>query len=80
MRIYLLPLLISIVVMGFATVATYNIADYVNPPATEDGQRYMPFGNIIESMFFGFLAFILSFYISLRAMRQRKKNKYPFNQ
>jgi len=40
----------------------------------------MPVGNVIESIFCGFLALIISFYISLRILRERKKNKYPFNQ
>ncbi|HAO27709.1 MAG TPA: hypothetical protein DCQ68_08645 [Chryseobacterium indologenes] len=80
MRLYLLPLLISIIAMSFTTIAAYNIMDFINPPMTEDSHENMPMENVIESLFLGFLAFILSFYVSLRALRQRKKNKYPFNQ
>ncbi|AZA81943.1 hypothetical protein C1637_24770 [Chryseobacterium lactis] len=66
--------------MAITTVISYNVADYVNPPVTENDNKYMPVGNVIESIFCGFLALIISFYISLRILRERKKNKYPFNQ
>lgn len=65
--------------MVFATVASYNIVDYINPPVTEEGHRYMPIGNIIKSIIGGFVSAVLAFFISIKVLRQRKKNKYPFD-
>jgi len=68
--------------MLISTITVYNIAEYINPQVavTEEDQRYMPFHNVTESVFFGILAAVLVFYTSTKALIQRKKNKYPFDQ
>lgn len=79
MKIYLLPLLISIIVMGISTVIAYYIAGDFNPSSTEDDPGYISFRRITESLFYGILSAALAFYVSVRILKQRKKNKYPFD-
>ncbi|MCL8536677.1 hypothetical protein M9991_07325 [Chryseobacterium gallinarum] len=69
----------NLVVMVFFTLASYNIADYISPPVTEDRHRYMPVGNLMKSIICGFISAVVAFLVSVKALKQRKKIKYPFD-
>ncbi|MDR6923263.1 hypothetical protein [Chryseobacterium sp. 2987] len=73
MKIYLISFLISIAILIITMVAVYETADYISPPVTTDGHRYMPTGNVFIALVYGFLSAILSFFISVRILRRRQK-------
>jgi hypothetical protein len=71
MKIYLISLAISIVVMIVSTFVLYFTYDYIYPPITLDGHRYMPTSNVLKALFFSFLLSILIFYISIRIQKKK---------
>jgi hypothetical protein len=74
MKIYSIAFLISIVVLAVSIVVVYEIADYMNPPVTEDGHRYMPTGNVFITMIYSILFAVLSFFISARILRRKNRS------
>jgi hypothetical protein len=51
MKIYLISFLISLVMMALSGAVIFNIIDYLDPPVTEEGLRYMPTENLLKSFF-----------------------------
>ncbi|QQY32487.1 hypothetical protein [Chryseobacterium gleum] len=70
MRIYLNSFLISLIIMLFSTMVTYNIVDCLDPPVTADGRHYMPAENIANSLFLGFVLGAVVFIFAVRIQRQ----------
>ncbi|KPE49900.1 hypothetical protein [Chryseobacterium indologenes] len=73
MKIYLASFLISLITLIIAVVAVYEAADYINPPITTDGHRYMPTGNVFIALIYSIPAAILSFFISIRIQRPSRE-------
>ncbi len=72
MKIYLISLLISIVLMVFSGIIIFNIIDYLNPPVTEEGHRYMPTESLAKSLFLSAIIGAVVFISILRIQRQRQ--------
>lgn len=59
--------------MAFSSVAIYNIADYMDPPVTPDGHRYMPTENIAKPLFLSMIIGAVTFISAIRIQRQKHK-------
>ncbi|SEH46136.1 hypothetical protein SAMN05421593_4359 [Chryseobacterium culicis] len=57
--------------MSVSTVITYTIADSLHPPVTEDGQRYMPTGNIVKSLLLNFVLGAFVFILTVKILRKK---------
>lgn len=54
MKVNLISLLISIVSMILLVFIIYQIVNYITPPVTINGHRYMPTSNIMKSISYSF--------------------------
>lgn len=73
MKIYLISALISIVMMILSAVTIYNIADYIDPPVTDDGHPYMPTENIAKSLIGSLILTAIAFIVTVKIQRERQK-------
>ncbi|MFP3834985.1 hypothetical protein [Chryseobacterium sp. SIMBA_028] len=73
MKIYFISFVISILMMAFSSVAIYNITDYMDPPVTPDGHRYMPTENIAKALFLSIIIGAVTFISAIRIQRERGK-------
>lgn len=73
MKIYLISVLISIVMMILSAAAIYNIADYLDPPVTDDGHPYMPTENIAKSIIGSLIITAVTFIAAVKVQRERQK-------
>ncbi|CAH0292144.1 hypothetical protein [Chryseobacterium sp. Bi04] len=73
MKIYLISALISIVMMILSAVTIYNIADYIDPPVTDDGHPYMPTENIAKSLIGSLILTAIAFIAAVKIQRERQK-------
>ena len=55
----------------FGYVILYLLFDFLNPPITDDGHRYMPIGNVLYSGIITFFTSML-FFILIRKYLKRK--------
>jgi len=73
MKIYLISFLISLVMMALSGAVIFNIIDYLDPPVTEEGLRYMPTENLVKSFFLSIITGAIVFIAAVRIQRQRLK-------
>ncbi|WP_156172957.1 hypothetical protein [Chryseobacterium lactis] len=73
MKIYLISFLISLVMMALSGAVIFNIIDYLDPPVTEEGLRYMPTENLLKSFFLSIITGAIVFIVAVRIQRQRLK-------
>lgn len=73
MKIYLISAFISIVMMILSAVTIYNIADYIDPPVTDDGHPYMPTENIAKSFIGSLILTAIVFIAAVKIQRERQK-------
>lgn len=73
MKIYLISFLISLVMMALSGAVIFNIIDYLDPPVTEEGLRYMPAENLLKSFFLSIITGAIVFIVAVRIQRQRLK-------
>ncbi|WP_288375043.1 hypothetical protein [Chryseobacterium culicis] len=71
MKIYLISFVVSLIFMSVSTVITYTIADSLHPPVTEEGQRYMPTGNIVKSLLLNFVLGAFVFILTVKILRKK---------
>lgn len=71
MKINLISLSISIVSMILLVFVIYQMVDYITPPITIDGHRYMPTSNVLKSVFYSLLLSIIIFFISRKVIKGR---------
>ncbi|WP_123862079.1 hypothetical protein [Chryseobacterium artocarpi] len=72
MKIYLISFLISIITMTMSGVVVFNILDYIDPPVTKEGFRYMPAENLLKSFFSSCIIGAVVFILAIRIQRQRR--------
>lgn len=73
MKIYLLSFLISLFTMVLSGTVIFNIIDYIDPPVTEQGFRYMPTESLVKSFFISIITGAIAFIAAMRIQRQRLK-------
>lgn len=74
MKIYLISFLISVIMMALSGTVIFNILDYIDPPVTKEGLRYMPTESLLKSLFSSFIIGAVTFIITIRILRL-KQNK-----
>ncbi|UEQ75682.1 hypothetical protein [Chryseobacterium arthrosphaerae] len=72
MKIYLISFLISVFMTVLSGTIIFNIIDYIDPPVTEEGFRYMPTENLVKSFFSGIFIGAVVFILALRIQRQKQ--------
>ncbi|MCS4305264.1 MULTISPECIES: hypothetical protein [Chryseobacterium] len=53
-------------------IVIYNILDYIDPPVTAEGFRYMPTESLFKSTFFSIIIGAVVFITAIRIQRQRQ--------
>lgn len=64
-------LFMSTIFFIFGYFILYFLFDYLNPPVTQDGHKYMPIGNVLYSGIISFIAAVL-FFMLIRKYLNRK--------
>ncbi len=59
--------------MALSGAVIFNIIDYLDPPVTEEGLRYMPTENLLKSFFLSIITGAIVFIVAVRIQRQRLK-------
>ncbi|AZA92169.1 Uncharacterised protein [Chryseobacterium nakagawai] len=59
--------------MTLSGIVIFNILDYIDPPVTKDGLRYMPIESIVKSFFSSLIIGAITFITAIRIQRLRQK-------
>ncbi len=59
--------------MALSGIVIFNILDYIDPPVTKDGLRYMPTESIVKSFFSSLIIGAITFITAIRIQRLRQK-------
>jgi len=55
----------------FGYINLYFLFDYLNPPITEDGHKYMPIGNIFNSGISSFIVSVFFFILTKKYLKRK---------
>lgn len=58
--------------MTLSGTIIFNILDYLDPPVTEEGFRYMPTESLLKSLFFSFIIGAITFITAARIQRLKQ--------
>lgn len=72
MKVNLISLLISIVSMIQLVFIIYQIVNYITPPVTINGHRYMLTSNILKSISYSFSLSVMIFFITRKVIKRRR--------
>lgn len=72
MKIYFISFLISVFMITLSGIVIFNILDYIDPPVTVEGFRYMPTESLFKSAFFSIIIGAVVFITAIRIQRQRQ--------
>ncbi len=56
--------------MALSGIVIFNILDYIDPPVTKEGFRYMPTESLFKSVFFSIIIGAVVFITAVRIQRQ----------
>lgn len=58
--------------MTLSGIVIFNILDYLDPPVTKEGFKYMPTESLVKSLLFSFLIGAVTFITAARIQRLRQ--------
>ncbi|WET48584.1 hypothetical protein PYS58_18695 [Chryseobacterium indologenes] len=72
MKIYFISFFISVITTALSGIVIFNILDYLDPPITDEGFRYMPTESLVKSFFLSLFIGAITFIAAIRIQRFRQ--------